>query len=142
MRFHESVFDVYFDDLDLFGILHNARYLLFMERCIGEFWKKLGWAGFDGKENPDQFHLVRENQVEYLSPFEGVGELRVRLTVTHLGRTSLVFGFQVMPMDEDRVLARGRRVVVCVDPQSRAKRPWSQTFLDKVSPFLPPADGA
>ena len=26
MRFHEVIHGVYFDDLDIFGILHNARY--------------------------------------------------------------------------------------------------------------------
>ena len=139
MRFHESVFDVYFDDLDLFGILHNARYLLFMERCIGEFWKKLGWAGFDGEKHPDQFHLVRENQVEYLSPFEGVGEIRVRVYVARVGVTSLVFRFEIRPMDKDRLLSSGRRVVVCVDPETRKKRPWTPAFLDKIVPYLPSA---
>ncbi len=139
MRFHESVFDVYFDDLDLFGVLHNARYLLFMERCVGEFWKKLGFAGFGDEKHPDQFHLVRENQVEYLSPFEGVGEIRVRVYVQRVGVTSLVFRFEMRPMDEDRLLGSGRRVVVCVDPDTRRKRPWSPAFLEKLAPYLPVA---
>jgi acyl-CoA thioester hydrolase len=136
MRFHESHFDVFFDDLDLFGILHNARYLLFMERCMGQFWNKLGWGGFDGDKDPDQFHLVRLNQVEYLSPFEGVGKVRVRLKVQHLGTTSLVIGFVVMPMDEDRILAQGKRVVVCVDPETRKKRAWSSDFKQRLAPYL------
>ena len=37
-RFHEQVMGVYFDDLDAFRILHNARYLLLFERTIGSFW--------------------------------------------------------------------------------------------------------
>ena len=45
MRHYENVLDVYFDDLDAFQILHNARYLLLFERTIGAFWKHLGWGG-------------------------------------------------------------------------------------------------
>ncbi len=41
VRFHEQVHGVYFDDLDAFQILHNARYLLLFERTIGSFWQKL-----------------------------------------------------------------------------------------------------
>ena len=36
---------IYFDDLDVFGVLHNARYPLLIERTIGAFWKK--WVGVD-----------------------------------------------------------------------------------------------
>lgn len=135
MRFHESIFDVYFDDLDLFGILHNARYLLFMERALGEFWKKLGWGGFD-RANPDQHHLVRKNEVEYLRPFAGVGELRVRLWVQHLGNSSCVIAYRVMPMDEDEPCAVGKRVIVCIDPDTRKSQPWSEVFRKKVAPYV------
>ncbi len=139
MRFHESVLGVYFDDLDMFGILHNARYLLFMERSIGEFWKKLGWGGFDGDAHPDQFHLVKLNHIEYLRPVVGVGEVRVRLTVHRIGRTSLTFGFRVMPLDEDTDYAVGQRVIVCIDSETRKPTPWSHTFLEKLGPYVQPA---
>ena len=45
MRFHEAKHGVYFDDLDAFHILHNARYLLLFERTIGSFWEHLGFGG-------------------------------------------------------------------------------------------------
>ena len=35
MRFHETPHGVYFDDLDAFQILHNARYILYFERTVG-----------------------------------------------------------------------------------------------------------
>ncbi|RYG75210.1 hypothetical protein EON77_11440 [bacterium] len=57
--FHEAVQTVYFDDFDAFRILHNSRYLLFVERTIGSFWSRLGWTGImsvDG--NPDAITTV------------------------------------------------------------------------------------
>lgn len=135
MRFHESTFPVYFDDLDLFGILHNARYLLFMERALGEFWKKLGWSGFD-PINPDQVHLVRRNEIDYLRPLVGVGALRVRLRIEKLGTTSCVIGYTMMPVDRDEPCATGRRVIVCVDPVTRQPSPWTAAFRERVGPYL------
>ena len=82
MRFHEAIHGVYFDDLDIFGILHNSRYLLLFERTIGSFWARLGWSGaHDWKTNPDAHHLVRANHVEYHRAVQAVGEVRVRVWI-------------------------------------------------------------
>jgi acyl-CoA thioester hydrolase len=138
MRFHEAIHGVYFDDLDALQILHNARYLLLFERTIGSFWNRaMGWGGaLEPRENPDRYHLVRTNEIEYVSPVTGVGEVRVRIWVEKLGTSSLTFGFRVLPMDEDTDHARGRRVVVCVDPVTRRPAPWSAQFRAKIAPYL------
>ena len=136
MRFHEVVHGVYFDDLDIFGVLHNARYPLLLERTIGDFWKRMGWGGLAELErNPDQFHLVRVNHLEYIRAVQSVDEVRVRVWVERLGTTSLTFGFSVLPTDEDRLFAQGHRVLVCVDPDQRRPRPWSQEFREKLTPY-------
>jgi acyl-CoA thioester hydrolase len=138
MRFHESIHGVYFDDLDAMQILHNARYLLLFERTIGSFWTRtMGWGGrLDESKNPDRYHLVRTNAIEYLRPVTGVGDVRVRIWVEKLGRTSLTFGFRLLPMDEDIDFAHGARVIVCVDPRTRKPTPWSDEFRHKVGPFI------
>lgn len=136
MRFHEQVHGVYFDDLDAFQILHNARYLLYFERTVGSFWRHLGWGGLlDASKNPDQFQLVRHNQLEYLRPVVGVGEVRARVWVEKLGETSLTFGFCLLPMDEDVKYARGTRVLVKVDPVTKRPVPWTDTFRQKLAPY-------
>ena len=142
MRFHEAIHGVYFDDLDAFQILHNARYLLLFERTIGSFQARLGWGGLlDAQRNPDQFHLVRANHVEYLRPVVGTGEVRVRVWVERLGRTSLTFGFRMLPMDQDVDCARGERVVVRVDPVTRQPTPWTAAYRAALAPYVR-ADGA
>lgn len=136
MRFHEVVHGVYFDDLDPFQILHNARYLLLFERTIGSFWRHLGWGGtLDLQSRPDQFHLVRANHIEYLRPVVGVTQVRVRVWVEKLGRTSLTFGLRLLPMDEDLDHAMGQRVVVRVHPESRKPDPWSDDFRKALEPY-------
>lgn len=136
MRFHEQVHGVYFDDLDAFQILHNARYLLLFERTIGSFWQRMGWGGvLDAQRNPDQFHMVRANNVEYLAPVRGVGEVRCRIWVEKLGRSSLTFGMRVLPMDQDADHARGARTIVRIDQNTWRPVPWSEEFRRRLEPY-------
>ncbi|MBL9038415.1 MAG: acyl-CoA thioesterase [Archangium sp.] len=137
LRYHEAVHGVYFDDLDALGILHNARYVLLVERTIGSFWQRVNGGGSAApSKRPDWFQLVRTNSIEYLKPVEGTGEVRVRVWLEKLGTTSLTFGFCVMPMDLDVDHAVGTRVMVCVDPQSRKPAPWSEAFRQQVDGFV------
>jgi acyl-CoA thioester hydrolase len=132
-RFFEQTFGVYFDDLDPFHILHNARYLLLFERALGAFWMELGFGSF--QDDPDQFHMVARNEVDYRRPVEGVGRVRVRVWIERVGRTSLTVGFRMMPLDQDIDHARGTRTIVRVDQEQRRPTPWSDEFRAKVGPW-------
>jgi acyl-CoA thioester hydrolase len=134
-RFYEEVMGVYFDDLDAFRILHNARYLLLFERTLGAFWESVGvtLAG----DLPDHWHLVRANHVEYLRAVRGTGRVRVRVWIEAIGRTSLTFGFRIMPLDEDVDYAVGSRAVVRVDPTTQRPVPWSDGFRTLLADWLP-----
>lgn len=136
MRFHEVTHGIYFDDLDAFRILHNNRYLLLFERGIGSFWQHLGYGSPLDPTEPDQHHLVRTNAVEYHRPVPGVGQVRVRVWVEAIGRTSLTFGFRMLPMDQDVDHATGTRVVVRIDPETLRPLPWSQELRRRIEPYL------
>ena len=52
---------VYFDDLDALNILHNVRYLLFIERARGELLNALGFHWQDDlATNPDLARLRQD----------------------------------------------------------------------------------
>lgn len=135
-RFHEQVMGVYFDDLDAFYILHNARYLVLFERTLGSFWEMVGMGSFEPQSAGDHCHLVRANTIEYLMPVRGTGKVRVRVWVQKLGRTSLTFGFRVMPMDRDEDHATGTRTIVRVDPETQKSLPWTDAFRQRVGPWV------
>jgi acyl-CoA thioester hydrolase len=139
-RFHEQVMGVYFDDLDAFYILHNARYLLLFERTLGSFWEEIGIGAFepalsDGSAG-DHWHLVRANTIEYHRPVRGTGHVRVRVWVERMGETSLTFGFRLMPINEDVDCATGSRTIVRVDPKTQQKMAWSADFRELLSPWV------
>ena len=137
VRFYEQIHGVYFDDLDAFAILHNARYLLLVERTIGSFWRKLGFGdSTDLSAQPDQAQLVRSNHIDYLRPVRGASEVRVRVWVEKLGTTSLRFGFAVMLKDEDVDCARGERVMVRIDGTTHRPVPWTDGFRQAIAPYV------
>lgn len=139
MRFHETVHGVYFDDLDAFQMLHNARYLLIIERTIGAFWQHIGWGSIlDAVNNPDQYHLVRANTIAYDRAVRGVGQVRCRIWVEKLGVSSLVIGFSVLPLDEDRPFAQGTRTLVRVDPATQRPTAWTAEFRQRIGPYTRP----
>ena len=63
------------------------------------------------------------------------GEVRARVWVEKLGRTSLTFAFCLLPLDEDVPYARGTRTIVRVDPQTRKPTEWTEPFRQKLAPY-------
>ena len=133
-RFHEQIMGIYFDDLDPYHILHNARYFLLFERTMGSFWEELqlGQLNLDA----DLFHLVRANHIEYHRAVRGTGKVRVRVWVEKLGKTSLTFGFRMMPIGADVDYATGSRTVVRVNSETYQPSPWSPKFRELLAPYM------
>lgn len=128
---------VYFDDLDALNILHNVRFLLFMERARGELFQALGFRWEDDvATNPDKLHVVAAHEIEYLAPVRGEGELTVELQPTKLGRSSLVIDATVRAVHGDRIFARGRTRLVRVDSEGFRPCPWSDRFRAAFEPLL------
>ncbi len=136
---YRSVQHVYFDDLDALNILHNVRFLLFMERARGELFNALGFRWEDDfAVNPDKYHVVAEHQIKYLRPVRGEGDVAVELTPVHLGRSSCVLHATVKSLDSSALYADGTTRIVRLDPETNTPCSWSQTFRDKVGRLVPP----
>jgi acyl-CoA thioester hydrolase len=138
-----SVQRVYFDDLDALNILHNVRFLLFMERARGELFQALGFRWEDELAvNPDKSHVVAAHEVQYLVPVRGECDLAVEVTPTHLGRSSLVLGKRVRSLDGRVTHAEGTTRLVRLEPApiegSGKPRPcpWSDRFRAAIAPHV------
>ena len=102
-----SVQHVYFDDLDALNILHNMRYLLFMERARGELFNALG-----------------------------EGEVAIEIAPTHLGTSSITLHAVVKSLDGKQLYAEGSTRLVRLDPSTNRPCPWSQPFRDKMEKLV------
>lgn len=136
---YRSTQRVYFDDLDALNILHNVRFVLFMERARGELFQALGFRWEDDLDkNPDKFHVVAAHEIEYLAPVRGEGELVVELSPSHLGKSSLVIDARVKSRHGDVVHAAGKTRLVRLDHASFKPAPWSDTFRRAFEPLVKP----
>ena len=132
-----SVQRVYFDDLDALNILHNVRFLLFIERARGELFNELGFHWKDDFDtNPDKFHVVAEHSIHYLAPVRGEGEICVELTVPHLGRTSMSLAARVRQPSGSICFAEGTTRLVRLDPVTFRPAPWSEKMRSAITPLL------
>ncbi|MBV2354533.1 acyl-CoA thioesterase [Streptomyces sp. J2-1] len=131
---------VHFDDLDAFGLLHNARYPLLVERAWTEVLAGLGFT-FDGdwEAAGDACNVVRELTIGYEAPVKRAGEYAVHLWFERLGSTSLGYGFRFCSADGAETYARGSRVLVRIEAGSGRPTPWSDAFRDAARALLRPA---
>ncbi|WP_067134165.1 acyl-CoA thioesterase [Microtetraspora malaysiensis] len=133
---HEPV-QVHFDDLDAMGLLHNSRYALLVERAIGAYWQRLGWAPDPVRSAfKDVFLAVREFKVTYHVPIAGAGEPLVHFWMDRMGRTSGVYHFRVLSADRTVVHAEGYRVNVNLDPATLRPAPFSDELRTAAEPLL------
>jgi acyl-CoA thioester hydrolase len=134
---YRSVQHVYFDDLDALNILHNVRFLLFMERARGELFNILGFRWEDDLSvNPDKYHVVAAHEIRYVKPVRGEGDVAIELTPTHLGVSSLVLHATVQSLDSRELYAEGTTRIVRLDSKSNRPCAWTQMFRDKVGPLV------
>jgi acyl-CoA thioester hydrolase len=115
---------VWFDELDMLGVLHNARYAIHVERAMTAFYHSL-----PGLDAADDNVVVKQYEIEFLRPFtqEG-GELIVEIGLGRLGNTSAVYTFRCLSEAEDGTEiehARGSRTIVKVTRRDLRPAAWS-----------------
>jgi acyl-CoA thioester hydrolase len=130
-----SIQRVYFDDLDALGLLHNVRYLLFIERARFEMFDAFGFRwGASTAENPDKMHVVAGHEVKYLKPVTELGDLCVALTPRHVGNSSFMVHARVQSMEGSKLYAEVTTRLVRLDPESKRPCAWSERFRRAFTP--------
>jgi acyl-CoA thioester hydrolase len=138
---------VFFDELDINGSLHNARFAVHVERAQSALFERLGKGWSDPADrDPDLRYAVRELHIEYLTPLVAPGAMLVELTASSLGSTSATYLFRCADPAGEVTFARGHRVIVKVGDDGRPA-PWSdwyrETFRSLAAGRLPcPGDPA
>lgn len=122
---------VWFDELDMVGVLHNARYAIHVERAMSAWYHSL-----EDKDPSDSVVVVRQYNIEFLRPFtQQPGELAIECGLGRLGTTSAVFTFRALSYAPDGTEiehARGIRAIVKVDPRTLRPTAWSERYRELV----------
>jgi acyl-CoA thioester hydrolase len=127
---------IHFDELDPMQMLHNSRFLAHVERATVAWYAKGGhkWE-LDPADNPDQYDVVREFRIEFLSPVIGTGFMDIEIWVERLGNTSCQYGFRCKNTHGVEY-ARGSRTIVKVDPATRRPVAWTGGFREHHAALL------
>jgi acyl-CoA thioester hydrolase len=114
--------EVYFDEFDRFGILHNSHYQTLVERAWIKFWTDLGLDNhsLDG----DAFNVVKRFEIIFDAPLSRSGPYAVEITVD-LGNTSATGDYRICSADGADTYAHGSRTVVRLDRHTFRPIPWS-----------------
>ncbi|RIJ71321.1 acyl-CoA thioesterase [Nakamurella silvestris] len=106
-------------DCDPAGILYYAAWFPWMERVQSE-WLYLNGFRQDQLQQVWGFRTItRSANCEYLVPATLFEQIRVQLSVEHLGRTSFRWGFDMVRLSDSVPVARAALTLVTIDDDGR-----------------------
>jgi acyl-CoA thioester hydrolase len=133
MKFTNPQF-VRWDDIDAFGHLNNAKYLVLFQEA------RVQWSFIQEKvrtEAPTLTEMVvARAEVDFIAPiYEGGLFYDVTLWVETIGGSSFKLSYEVTGAD-GTIFAKGMTVQVAVDMQTKKSRPLSDTERAFLTQYL------
>jgi len=120
-EWHETLLRVRYSETDKMGIVYYANYLIWFEIGRTEFCRARGFSYRDMEENEDAFLVVAESYCRYKAPAYYDDELLIRTHITELRRRSLRFGYEIVRMSDDQIIAEGETGHVITDATGRVR---------------------
>ena len=102
---------VEFADTDMAGLVHFARFFVFMETAEHEFLSSLGTNVHTVVDGHNVGWPRVEASCDYLSPLRFGDEFLIKLSISRKGTTSMTYRFVFV--EGERLVARGRMRSVC-----------------------------
>ncbi|MFI7483380.1 acyl-CoA thioesterase [Kocuria sp. M1R5S2] len=109
---HRTVLPVRWSDQDLNRHVNNARVVTLLEEA--RISAIAHWLGQDGIPDPARPRVVVSLDLDYLRPIDHGPELRARVWVSRVGRSSYTVAYELVQHGE--VAVRARTVLVQMDP--------------------------
>ncbi len=120
-EWHETLLRVRYAETDKMGIVYYANYLVWFEIGRTEFCRTRGFSYRDMEEMDDAFLVVAESYCRYKAPAYYDDELLIRTHITELRKRSLRFGYEVVRVSDDQIIAEGETGHVITDGTGRVR---------------------
>jgi len=120
-EWHEALLRVRYAETDKMGIVYYANYLIWFEIGRTEFCRTRGFSYRDMEEMDDAFLVVAESYCRYKAPAYYDDELLIRTHITELRKRSLRFGYEIVRVSDDQVIAEGETGHVITDGTGRVR---------------------
>lgn len=140
-RFHTSR-RVEFADTDMAGIVHFARFFVYMETAEHEFLRAAGTPAIHFEHHGHRIGWPRvETWCRFKSPARVDEVLDIEVRVRRKGRTSMTYDFTFR--HRERLVAEGRISAICCildDPEGLRPTPIPPFLADAIEPAPPAGD--
>ena len=118
---------VQFDHTDAQGRVFYASYFRLLDQARCAYWEALGFT-IDTVRQIENDTVMVHAEADYLGPAAFYDLLRITVTATHLGRSSLHLEYRVVNEQSRQEIVTARMVMVQVDRTTETSRPWSTAF--------------
>ena len=128
-----------FADTDMGGIVHFARFFVFLETAEHEFLEATGTPVVHERDGRQIGWPRVSAALEYASPARLGDELTIELVVARKGDRSMTYDFEVRT--GDRLVAKGRMTSVCCildDPAGIRAIPIPADIAERIGEHRPP----
>jgi acyl-CoA thioester hydrolase len=130
---HTAKVHVRWDDLDAFGHINNAAYLVFVQEARADFtWFTREKAG---KKPLLADMVVARAEVDYIEPiYDGGMEIECQIWITRIGNASFEMEYEII--HKGVIRARVKTTQVAVSMQTKRSRPLNDEEREFLSEYL------
>jgi acyl-CoA thioester hydrolase len=116
-------------DMDAMGHVNNTVYFRYMEQARIEWLESLGYAtGQAAGQGP----VIVNASCTFLKPFAYPGNVEVRISAGHPGRSSLPTFYELRRAGADMLVAEGAAKMVWINPASGRSIPLPERMRQQV----------
>lgn len=121
---------IYYEDTDTGGVVFYANYLKFFERARTEWLRSIGFSQQKLALEEKTMFVVRNTAVDYVRPARLDDQLFITVTISKMGRASVVFYQEAWcASDTPILLAKGSITIACVGTESLRPQTISSEML-------------
>lgn len=117
----EAKLRVIYGDTDQMGVVYYANYFRYFEFARGEFFRERG-GDYTVLEQAGYFLPVVDARCAYRGSARYEDLLCIRIWVSHRGRASFSFDYEIRRDGEDTVLAQGKTVHALINREGKPQR--------------------
>lgn len=116
-------------DMDAFGHVNNVMYYRYFESARINYFEQFKLFAHD------LITVIAKSDCRYLSPVFYPDQLIVATRVEQLGNTSMTMRYTLFSQSQNKVVADGEAVIVCLDAKTQVKKVIPDAFKQQVIAF-------
>src|SRR5215467_7749739 len=119
---NETRLRVRYAETDQMGVVYHSNHLIWFEVGRVELLRQLGFSYRDMERHDGRFIAVAEAKCRYRAPVYYDEEIVIRTRLKHVRESVVVFGYELVRADNEKLLAEGETTHVVTDSKMQVAR--------------------